>query len=423
MGTLPAAMEWVRPPFEFNPGSHKINKLRVSPGSLAFRFAAGASRHFLLCLLSTAAAAQQTPLLTDAGAELGKVHFETSCSPKAQGPFEHAVALLHSFEFGPAIAEFRAALAVDPTCAIANWGIALGTWGNPFAPGLEPRANLERGREASLPAGTKHYRRRRRAPSRARRASVNKTTTKAPGTSQISEANCDRNEVLTTIRQSDPRVRPVTQVSLEKLVPAKIESDSYHAGEVPLCGSEQVVFRPVVSPESHVQFHGRSMQDLPAMHGGEAPIRPGGDREGGKFRVFVEELAPGNAKCPDLPAAVVQFDRHRQDETICPVPKIVCFSDPNQQVAVRTETLIRRCRIVGQHAAAVCDEHNEHQDDQGIRSFDQGRDRSLRLSVCEALTPIGGPTTPALPSQVFKDAKLRRVSGRLPKLPIPPSVA
>jgi hypothetical protein len=120
--------------------SQKINKLQDSAGGLAFGF--------LLCSLSTAATAQQTPLLTDAGAELGQVHFETSCSPKARALFEHGVALLHSFEFGPAIAEFHAALAVDPTCAMADWGIALSSWGNPFAPGLEPAANLERGREA-----------------------------------------------------------------------------------------------------------------------------------------------------------------------------------------------------------------------------------------------------------------------------------
>jgi hypothetical protein len=102
----------------------------------------------LLCLLSLTSHAQQNPLLTRTGAGFGDVHFETSCSPDAQGPFEHAVALLHSFEFGPAIAGFRAALAADPRCAIADWGIALSSWGNPFAPGLKPSAYLEQGRQA-----------------------------------------------------------------------------------------------------------------------------------------------------------------------------------------------------------------------------------------------------------------------------------
>lgn len=107
-----------------------------------------ASLYISLCLLSVPARAQQAPFLTDAGARLGKVHFETSCTPKARGPFEHAVALLHSFEFGPAIAEFRASAAADPRCAIADWGIALSSWGNPFVPGLKPRASLEQGSEA-----------------------------------------------------------------------------------------------------------------------------------------------------------------------------------------------------------------------------------------------------------------------------------
>ena len=57
----------------------------------------------LPCLLPLASAAQ--PQLPLAGAQLGNVHFETSCSPAAQDVFEHAMALLHSFEFGPAIGE------------------------------------------------------------------------------------------------------------------------------------------------------------------------------------------------------------------------------------------------------------------------------------------------------------------------------
>lgn len=110
--------------------------------------ALSASMCSLLCLLSVTSRAQQSPLLTHTRPRLGEVHFETSCSPDARGPFEHAVALLHSFEFGPAIAEFRAALAADPRCAIADWGIALSVWGNPFVPGLKPPAYLEQGRQA-----------------------------------------------------------------------------------------------------------------------------------------------------------------------------------------------------------------------------------------------------------------------------------
>lgn len=56
---------------------------------------------------------------------LGSVSFETSCNAEAQPRFNRAVALMHSFQFGPAIDGYRAALAADPSCAIAYWGIAL----------------------------------------------------------------------------------------------------------------------------------------------------------------------------------------------------------------------------------------------------------------------------------------------------------
>jgi Tfp pilus assembly protein PilF len=82
------------------------------------------------------------------GEKLGTVHFETSCSPAAAAPFDRAVALLHSFEFGTAIDAFGNTLSVDRTCAIAEWGIALSRWSNPFAVGDRPPAALKQGLEA-----------------------------------------------------------------------------------------------------------------------------------------------------------------------------------------------------------------------------------------------------------------------------------
>jgi tetratricopeptide (TPR) repeat protein len=58
------------------------------------------------------------------------------------------VALLHSFAFPQAVEEFNAALKADPTCAIAYWGLALAAWGNPFAAGIKPDAQLQRGLDA-----------------------------------------------------------------------------------------------------------------------------------------------------------------------------------------------------------------------------------------------------------------------------------
>jgi tetratricopeptide (TPR) repeat protein len=80
-----------------------------------------------------------------AGTErLGSVRFENSCAAGVAGEFNRAVALLHSFEFRPALEGFERILQSDPSCAIAYWGIALCHWGNPFA-GVKTGAPLERG--------------------------------------------------------------------------------------------------------------------------------------------------------------------------------------------------------------------------------------------------------------------------------------
>lgn len=71
---------------------------------------------------------------------LGTVSFETSCAPSVAGDMNRAVALLHSFEFSAAIDGFESVLAEDRTCAIANWGIALGYWSNPFGGTRSPAA-------------------------------------------------------------------------------------------------------------------------------------------------------------------------------------------------------------------------------------------------------------------------------------------
>jgi len=79
---------------------------------------------------------------------LGTVNFATSCSAVAQPLFNRSVALLHSFEFGRAIEGFTATLKADPSCAVAEWGIALSRWGNPFGVGIRPATPLRLGQEA-----------------------------------------------------------------------------------------------------------------------------------------------------------------------------------------------------------------------------------------------------------------------------------
>lgn len=83
------------------------------------------------------------------GEKLGTVHFATSCNEEAQKAFDRAVALLHSFQFGRAIQGFNATLKSDPTCGIAEWGIALSQWSNPFAPGMKDKGQLQAGRESA----------------------------------------------------------------------------------------------------------------------------------------------------------------------------------------------------------------------------------------------------------------------------------
>jgi hypothetical protein len=84
-----------------------------------------------------------------AGTErLGSVRFDNSCAAGVAGEFNRAVALLHSFEFRPALEGFERVLQRDPSCAIAYWGMALCHWGNPFA-GIKTGAPLERGLAAA----------------------------------------------------------------------------------------------------------------------------------------------------------------------------------------------------------------------------------------------------------------------------------
>jgi len=80
--------------------------------------------------------------------KVGTVEFQTSCAPAVRADFNHAVALLHSFEFRRAAEGFTQVLERDSSCAIAYWGIALCHWGNPFA-GLKTGAPLERGHAAA----------------------------------------------------------------------------------------------------------------------------------------------------------------------------------------------------------------------------------------------------------------------------------
>jgi tetratricopeptide repeat protein len=86
-------------------------------------------------ILSAVTATRQNPAQHEhpAPERLGRVHFETSCSPGVAADFDRAVALQHSFSFSTAKQAFEGVLAKDPSCAMAHWGIAMTHWQNPFA--------------------------------------------------------------------------------------------------------------------------------------------------------------------------------------------------------------------------------------------------------------------------------------------------
>ena len=78
--------------------------------------------------------------------KLGKVHFETSCSPEAQKLFDRAMLYQHSFWYRASQKVFEDVLKADPECGIAYWGIALSLLLNPHVP--TPPKNLADGAAA-----------------------------------------------------------------------------------------------------------------------------------------------------------------------------------------------------------------------------------------------------------------------------------
>jgi hypothetical protein len=75
--------------------------------------------------------------------QFGALHFPTSCTVPAQQYFDRAMRFQHSFWYRPAKENFEAALAADPECGIAYWGIALSLMFNPHVP--PPAENLPLG--------------------------------------------------------------------------------------------------------------------------------------------------------------------------------------------------------------------------------------------------------------------------------------
>jgi predicted Zn-dependent protease len=99
-----------------------------------------ASVSFVALVLSSS-----QPLIAqgDTDQQLGNVHFKTSCNEVAQRRFDRAMRYQHSYWYLNAKEVFEEALKADPTCAMAQWGIALTLMDNPH--NAIPRPNLAPG--------------------------------------------------------------------------------------------------------------------------------------------------------------------------------------------------------------------------------------------------------------------------------------
>ena len=65
--------------------------------------------------------------------KVGTVVFANSCTPAVQADLANGVAMLHSFWYSAGDKTFRDVLSKDPSCAVANWGIAALLMSNPLA--------------------------------------------------------------------------------------------------------------------------------------------------------------------------------------------------------------------------------------------------------------------------------------------------
>jgi len=84
--------------------------------------------------------------------QLGRVEFQTSCSPQAHAIFIRGMTLLHSFEYPQAEAAFNEAAQADASCSIAQWGAAMSLYHPLWAP--PTKAEFERARAALAKAET-----------------------------------------------------------------------------------------------------------------------------------------------------------------------------------------------------------------------------------------------------------------------------
>lgn len=82
----------------------------------------------LLIASSGARGHEDEPIPSGAPDRLGDVVFPISCSAAAQAEFHRALAMLHSFFYPEAGKTFSHVTAIDPSCAMGYWGVAMSWW-------------------------------------------------------------------------------------------------------------------------------------------------------------------------------------------------------------------------------------------------------------------------------------------------------
>jgi pentatricopeptide repeat protein len=95
-------------------------------------------------------------VLAHGNAELGKLSFPVSCNAEAAKHFETGMLLQYNYYWAPARKAFDAALAADPACGMAHYGIAVTHMDNILAGAPSPkqladgRVSLEKAKAAGL---------------------------------------------------------------------------------------------------------------------------------------------------------------------------------------------------------------------------------------------------------------------------------
>jgi len=112
--------------------------------------------HSLLLTITTSGIAQHHHHSDEAVSKteilkLGSVDFSIACRVSVQTPLNRGVAMLHSFWYEEARKQFLSISQADPSCAMAQWGLAMTEW-RPFWDGL-PDERRKSGR-AEIDAAT-----------------------------------------------------------------------------------------------------------------------------------------------------------------------------------------------------------------------------------------------------------------------------